>query len=808
MKVGYYNHTSDVSGAEISLLSMAGHLREDEAVVLGPPGELADRARAGGIQYVEVPGYRPRMTRNPLKLIGHLAGMAAEGRRLARAIRELELDIVHANSIRAGLIVSLFARPKKLPVVWHIRDHMPKGMLGRLVRAVAARSAASLVCISQAVREGTGELARRPARKFAAGKDGRMSRELVAVIHNGVPLEREDGTDRAAEHAADRARIRRELGASPGTAVVTIIGQIAPWKRQEDAIEAVKLLLARGLDVMLWVVGEPKFREENMAYAERLRAMASGAGLAGRVVFTGFRSDIKEICRAADLLVLCSDNEPFGRVLIEAMAEGIPVVGTRAGGVVEIVTEGETGSLYEIGDVPALADRVGALVTDPERRLRMGSAASRRVRENFGISSTVAKVEALYRALRPARPAGPRVAIVHDYLNQMGGAERVVSSLRRMYPDAPIFTTIADPSKLPADLRAADVRTTWMQRIPGVQKRFKLFFWLYPLAVRSMDLTGYDLVVSSSSAYAKGVRVPKGAVHVCYCHTPMRFAWNFDEYVKGMELPAPVRKLSSLMVGPLRRWDAANSDGVDAFIANSSVVQERIREHYGRQAAIVHPPVDTERFAGEAKPAIRTQRQQSSGTKNGVKARAAAGVGDYFLVVSRLVSYKRIDLAVEACSLLGERLIVVGDGPDRERLTRLASPNVTFAGRLPDEEVERLMRGCRALLFPGIEDFGITPLEVNACGRPVIAYREGGAQDTVRQGLNGLFFDKQTRESLARTLLGFHAWNWDAARIREYAASFGEERFEREFRAAVSAALSAREQPAASPAGSRKEAVV
>ncbi|MFD2328435.1 glycosyltransferase family 4 protein [Cohnella sp. GCM10020058] len=784
MRVGYYNHTSDISGAEISLLTMASHLQNAEAVMLGPSGDLADRSRAAGIQYAVVPGYRARMTRNPLKLLRHAVGMAAEGRRLAKLIHELELDVVHANSIRAGLIVSLFARPKKLPVVWHIRDHMPQGLVGKLVRAVAARSASSLVCISEAVRQGTGELAGKSARRADASAKRGAPRELVSVIHNGVALDHVDDVERV----ADRVRIRHELGASPGTVVVTIIGQIAPWKRQEDAIEAIKLLLTRGLDVHLWIVGEPKFREENMAYAERLKTLAASSDLAGRVVFTGFRSDIKEICRAADLLVLCSDNEPFGRVLIEAMGEGIPVVGTRAGGVLEIVTEGETGMLYDIGDVPALADGIGALATDTERRQRMGRAACARIRENFGIASTVSQIETLYRELRPVRGAGPRVAIVHDYLNQMGGAERVVASLLRMYPDAPVFTTIADRSRLPADLRAADIRTTWMQRIPGINKRFKLFFWLYPLAVRSMDLSGYDLIVSSSSAYAKGVRVPEGAVHLCYCHTPMRFAWDFENYVKDMELSAPVKKLSGLMIVPLRRWDAANTAGVDELIANSSIVQERIREHYGRQATIIHPPVDTERF-----------------DLGGAEERAA---GDYYLVVSRLVSYKRIDVAVEACSLLGERLIVVGDGPDRERLARLAGPNVSFRGRLPDHEVERLMRGCRALLFPGVEDFGITPLEVNACGRPVIAYREGGAQDTIRQGLNGLFFDKQTRESLARTLLGFQSWTWDSARIRAYAAGFGEERFEREIRAAVSAALSAREQPAASPAGQRKEAVV
>jgi len=348
----------------------------------------------------------------------------------------------------------------------------------------------------------------------------------------------------------------------------------------------------------------------------------------------------------------------------------------------------------------------------------------------------------------------PKVAIVHDYLNQAGGAERVVAVFRKMFPDAPIFTTIVDRDKLYPELRDADIRTTFMQRIPGILKRFKLFFWLYPIAVRTLDVRGYDLVLSSSSAYAKGIRKGRGAVHLCYCHTPMRFAWDFESYMEGVGVPRPVKAAAKWLTVPLRAWDRANSRRVDRIVANSSVVQQRIRSHYGVHAPVIYPPVDVDRFA------VSAERP-----------------GDYFLVVSRLVSYKRIDLAVEACTRTGRRLLVVGDGPDRKRLEAMAGPTVEFLGRRSDGDVVRLMQGCRALLFPGEEDFGITPLEANACGRPVVAYAGGGALDTVVPGVNGVFFRERSAESLERALAEQEAHEWDPRRIRRHAESFHERVF-------------------------------
>ncbi|WP_435169806.1 glycosyltransferase [Paenibacillus glycanilyticus] len=347
-----------------------------------------------------------------------------------------------------------------------------------------------------------------------------------------------------------------------------------------------------------------------------------------------------------------------------------------------------------------------------------------------------------------------RIAIVHDYLNQMGGAERVVGVIHKLFPEAPIYTTIVDREKLLPELRNADIRSTWMQRIPNILRDFKLYFWLYPFAVRSMDFENYDIIISSSSAYAKGIRKPDQAVHLCYCHSPMRFAWNFDGYIENVKVSRFRKIAAKWLTFPLRLWDKANSKQVDRLIANSSVVKERIRKYYGLESSVIYPPVEVERFSiSEEAP------------------------GDYFLIVSRLVSYKKIDIAIEACSRLGRKLLIVGDGDDRKRLEAMAGPTVQFLGRRSDEEVTRYMQGCRALLFPGLEDFGITPLEANACGRPVIAFQAGGALDTIKPGLNGLFFKQQNAGDLIEALQTFEQQQWNPQLIREHAETFNERYF-------------------------------
>ncbi|GIO99083.1 glycosyl transferase [Paenibacillus lautus] len=363
-----------------------------------------------------------------------------------------------------------------------------------------------------------------------------------------------------------------------------------------------------------------------------------------------------------------------------------------------------------------------------------------------------------------------KIAIVHDYLNQMGGAERVVAVLHKMFPEAPIYTTIVDRNKLLPELQDAVIHTTWMQRIPGILNKFKLYFWLYPFSIRSINVKSYDLILSSSSAYAKGVRKGRQSLHVCYCYTPMRFVWDFDTYMESIQVPRLVKRIAKWLIYPLKRWDKDNSEHVDRLIAISTIVKERIKQCYGVNAPIIFPPVEVSRFS----------------VKEGEPE-------DYFLVVSRLVSYKKIDLAIAACTQSGKRLIVIGDGPDRQRLEQLAGDTITFLGRKSDEDVVRYMQNCKALIFPGIEDFGITPLEANACGRPIIAYYGGGALDTIIAEQTGLYFEEQSIDSLVNTINRFDQYDWDPQYIRQHAEQFSEHIFIERMQSIIESSLNSRE---------------
>lgn len=342
-----------------------------------------------------------------------------------------------------------------------------------------------------------------------------------------------------------------------------------------------------------------------------------------------------------------------------------------------------------------------------------------------------------------------RIAIYHDFLVNMGGAERVLEVLHDTFPSADLHTTMVAPKRLSPYLRKANPRTSWMQRLPAKAKLFRHYFLLYPIAVESANLKDYDLVLSSCFGFAKGVRQGKGAVHICYCHNPMRWNWRTNDYLSSEQGLGPIRRsLIHFALKPLRAWEMRAARQPDFYIANSKAVADRLRSIFGIEARVIPPPIETGRF------------------------RVCSFVDDYFLVLSRLVPYKRIDLAVQACSQLGLPLVVIGDGVDRIRLERMAGPSVTFLGRMPDSVVQRYARQCRALIVSGEEDFGIAPLEINAAGRPVIAYRGGGAVETVVEGVTGTFFDEQRVESLTNALRSFESFHWDPILIRKHAEKF------------------------------------
>lgn len=365
-----------------------------------------------------------------------------------------------------------------------------------------------------------------------------------------------------------------------------------------------------------------------------------------------------------------------------------------------------------------------------------------------------------------------KIAIVHDWLVTFAGAERVLAEILALYPSADLYSVV---DFMPASDRGLfggrPVRTTWVQWLPGARRRYRSYLPLMPWAVERLDLSGYDLVISSSHAVAKGVATRPDQPHVCYCHSPMRYAWDMrEEYLREAGLAAGLRGLAArFLLERLRRWDQRNSDSVDHFIANSGFIAKRIRLSYGRDSTVIHPPVDTVGFA--MNPAVPRE--------------------NYYLTVSRMVPYKRVNLIVEAFSRMPERrLIVVGSGPQEKEIRRLAGPNVRLLGYQQGPAVRDLLQRARAFVFAAQEDFGIAPMEAQACGTPVIGYGQGGLRETIRpldgpEPPTGVFFDAQSVESLCEAVELFERQESEIcpASCRQNAERFGADRFRREFAA-------------------------
>ena len=361
-----------------------------------------------------------------------------------------------------------------------------------------------------------------------------------------------------------------------------------------------------------------------------------------------------------------------------------------------------------------------------------------------------------------------KLALVHDWLNQVGGAEDVLATLMEMYPGRPLYSSIYAPDRMPDAYRNWDIRTLWLDRLPAIHQRHQPFLPLYPLAWGGLDLSEYDVILSNKSGFCHGFRAGNDAIHICYCLAPTRYVWQLDAYIAREGLGRVARAGLRPLVAMLKRWDYAAAQRVTHFIAISTEIRERISRYYDRDSVVIYPPVDTKRFAC-----------------------AVARPDDYFLIVSRLIPYKRIDLAVQAATRLNLPLKIGGAGRDMDRLRALAGPTVEFLGYVADEDLPDLMARCKAFIFPGLEDFGITPVQAQAAGRPVIAYRGGGALDTVAPGVTGEYFDDMSVDSLVAVMEKFDADAYNPETLRRRAARFDQEIFRRQMLAFVDQARDA-----------------
>lgn len=342
-----------------------------------------------------------------------------------------------------------------------------------------------------------------------------------------------------------------------------------------------------------------------------------------------------------------------------------------------------------------------------------------------------------------------RVALIHYWLTGMRGGERVLEAFSRMFPDADIYTHVIDRERTSAQLLQHDIKTTFISKFPLAKTHYQKYLGFMPRALEEIDLSGYDLVISSESGPAKGVVPPPDSFHMCYCHSPMRYIWDmYPDYVEDAGRLA--RTVFPRIAHKLRTWDTVSAARVDKFVANSSFVAKRIEKYYRRDADVVFPPVDVSKFV-------------PGNPKNR---------GDYFLAAGELVGYKRFDLAIDACERAGVPLVILGGGSELKKLKARAGSNVTFLDRVDFKVLKALFQNCRALIFPGLEDFGMVPVEVMASGRPVIAYGKGGALDSVVPGVTGVLVDDQTPEAFEAALKSFRPEDYDPPAIAAHAQQF------------------------------------
>lgn len=646
--------------------------------------------------------------------------------KLARRLRELDVEVVHTTTLKTDLIGVPAARLARRPLVWHLHDRISPDYLPiplvHLMRWVSATAPRRVITNSRAT---------------AATVPG--ARGLV-VAHPGL----------APEQIADAPRQR------PSRPVVGIVGRISPTKGQLEFVRAAARIAERHPDVTFRIIGSPMFGHEE--HEEKVRREVKRLGMTDRVEFAGFSDDPEMEFDAMTLAVHASPvPEPYGQVVAEAMARGVPVIATNAGGVPEIVREGPdpVGWLVEPGDVDDLARAMDLALSNPEEAERRGIAGWERARTALGIGPSMDTLTRVWR--EAAGLTRPRVAIAHDYLTQRGGAERVVLEMARAFPDATIHTTLYDPETTFPEFRDHDIRVSPLNRVGLLRRNHRAALPFLAFASSRLRIDA-DLVIASTSGWAHGF--PTTGRKLVYCHAPARWLYQSERYLGSDPRRSPVGLALLALRAPLRAWDQRAARTGDAYLANSNVVRERIRDAYGIDSEVLPPPFAVA-TTGEREPVPE----------------AADWTDGFHLVVSRLMPYKNVDVVIEAFAGLPERLLVIGAGPLLDQLRTSAPDNVRIATNLSDAQMRWAYEHAVALVAASHEDFGLTPLEAGAFGKPTLALRAGGYLDTIAEGVNGIFFDEPTRNAIRDAVRLAGARAWDPATIRQHADGFSPARF-------------------------------
>ena len=593
----------------------------------------------------------------------------------------------------------------------------------------------------------------------------KIAPERCLAIHNPV-----DTRLFAPTTVDGKLEMRRKYNIPENAVVLGSMGRLSFQKDPASLYRSFAMALKKGLDIYLLHIGQGEMNEE-------LQALARDLQIDGRLIrFPYFRNPI-EFYSAIDGFILTSRYEAgWPLVILETMACDLPFISGNGPGTKNIAKSGLSHCwTAPVGNTPDFARAIEEWFAD--RKLMRPSNHRAVALDRFTPDSCFGAVLDRYefsthgfrtrRAASRATAKSPQlnIALAHHWLVGMRGGEKVLEQISQVIPNAPIYTLIAQPERLSSILQAHPIRTSWLQHVPGGMKHYKKLLPFFPRAISALQVKGpVDLVVSSDASVIKGLNYPADVPHICYCHSPPRYLWDLQkDYSDSSEVGGPLGRAFFASVVPyIREFDLQAAKRVTHFIANSRFVRDRIRTCYGREAEVINPPVYLDEF--EISP------DQPD---------------DFYLIVSQLVPYKRIDLAVTAFNRLKRKLVIIGEGSERGRLEKAAGPNIRFLGSQQQAVLRDHYRRCQALIFPGIEDFGITPLEAQASGRPVLAYRAGGVLETILENSTGLFFDEHIAESLVEVVELFEKrkkeFSPDAC--RENASRFGADQFRINFRA-------------------------